>query len=470
MIFKLRPSRTTNTPSRRRSGQTVVLMALALGVLLAMAGIVFDVGRLWLTRQQMQRATDAAAKAGANEIANQNEVTSSVQAAGIYDATQNGFTAGQSAPNGGTVNSVAINTPPTGGPYAGQQDYVEAIITASVPTYFLRVLGFSTVPISTRATAKPNPAPVCIWALDTVAQHDLVIGTGPNGPAINVDAPNCVVYEDSDNQDPIGTHGGDCLNALQIFSVGGFQDDGGCSTPTPQEDVAPVADPLAETSEPSVGGCSFGTSAYLITATTCGGQPMTTPGTCNLQPGTYCGGIETGSVSTGTFVQGNTASAVTINFASGQYVMNGGGMEIGPSFPSTSSTSTGNDPNQGPASTPPTPSPPGSTSTSTSASASAPGAGLTSLLAVAAAGTTAGVVAGARGAARGRDAGTGKPNVIDADRANLQQRFHATRDRQTYPGFRANVEHYAQWVRSEFLQHRKFLYLCTNQHIRHVEF
>ena len=79
MIFKLRPSRTTNTPSRRRSGQTVVLMALALGVLLAMAGIVFDVGRLWLTRQQMQRATDAAAKAGANEIANQNEVTSSVR-------------------------------------------------------------------------------------------------------------------------------------------------------------------------------------------------------------------------------------------------------------------------------------------------------------------------------------------------------------------------------------------------------
>jgi Flp pilus assembly protein TadG len=394
MISKLRPSRTMNTPSGRVSGQVYVLVALGIVVLLGSAGLVFDVGRLWLTRQQMQKATDAAAKAGANEIANQNEVTSSVQAAGIYDATQNGFTAGQSAPNGGTVTSVAVNTPPTAGPYVGQQDYVEAIITASVPTYFLSVFGFTTVPISTRATAKPNPAPVCIWTLDTEAQHDLVIGTGPSGPSIVVNAPNCEAYVDSDNQDPIGTHGGDCLHDLQTFSVGGFQDDGGCSdTPPVQQDAAPVADPLADTPEPSAGGCSYGTTAFLITSTstttTCGGVTSATLGTCNLSPGTYCGGIETGSVSTGTFVQGNTASAVTIHFASGEYVLNGGGMQIGPAFVSSStSTGPGGDPNPGPASPPATPTPPGSPGSPASPASSAaltPGAGLASLLAVAAA-------------------------------------------------------------------------------------
>jgi hypothetical protein len=352
MISKLRPSRATNNPSRWGSGQTFVLVALGIFVLVAMSGLVFDVGMLWLTRQQMQRATDAAAKAGANEIANQNNV-SGVSPAGIYDATQNGFTQGAQAPNGGTVTSVVVRTPPTGGPYAGQENYVEAIITTSVPTYFLRVLGFTTVPISTRATAKPNPAPVCIWALDTAAQHDLVIGTGAS-PAITVQAPNCDVYVDSANNDPIGTHGGDCLNALQIFSVGGFQDDGGCSTPTPQQDVAPVADPLADIPAPTAGGCGFGTNAttpYLITSTTCGGVAMTTPGTCNLSPGTYCDGIKTGTGSGATFVPGNTASAVTINFASGQYVMNGGGMRIGASLTANSSTSAGaGDPNQGPAS------------------------------------------------------------------------------------------------------------------------
>jgi hypothetical protein len=197
-----------------------------------------------------------------------------------------------------------------------------------------------------------------------------VIGTGAS-PAVTVSAPNCDVYVDSANNDPIGTHGGDCLNALQIFSVGGFQDDGGCSTPTPQQDVAPVADPLADTPEPTAGACSFGTTAstpYLITSTssttTCGGVVSSTLGTCNLQPGTYCDGIETGTVSGATFVQGNTASPVTINFAAGQYVTSGGGMKIGPSFTSSGPTSPGaGDPNQGPASAPP---PPGSTVTSTS--------------------------------------------------------------------------------------------------------
>src|SRR5271168_2053211 len=143
MISKFR----TSTSSRRSSGQAFVLVALSLVVLIAMAGLVFDVGLLWLTRQQMQKATDAAAKAGANEIANQNLVTSSVQSAGIYDATQNGFTQGQPAPNGGTVTLVAVNSPPTGGPYKDQTDYVEAIITTSVPTFFLRVLGYTTIPI-----------------------------------------------------------------------------------------------------------------------------------------------------------------------------------------------------------------------------------------------------------------------------------------------------------------------------------
>ena len=397
MISKLRPSRRTNALSRWASGQTMVLVAAGLIVMVAMVGLVFDVGRLWLTKQQMQKATDAAAKAGANEIANQN--TSGVQAAAIYDATQNGFTAGASAPNGGTVNSVTINTPPNGGPYAQQANYVEAIITTSVPTYFLRVLdllgyNFDTIPISTRATAKPNPAPVCIWALDTQAQHDLVVGLGPNGPGIVLSAPNCQIYVDSDNGDPIGTHGGDCIHALQIFSVGGFQDDGGCSdVPPVQEDVAPVADPLAETSEPTAGGCVTGTSStqpFLITSTstvtTCGGVASTTLGTCNLSPGTYCDGIKTGTGSGSTFVQGNTASPVTINFAAGQYVLNGGGMEIGPAFVSNpASTGPGGDPNNGPASPPATPAPPGSPTSPTSPT-SALGADLvTSLLAVAAA-------------------------------------------------------------------------------------
>lgn len=93
---------------------------------------------------------------------------------------------------------------------------------------------------------------------------------------------------------------------------------------------------------------------------------MTTPGTCYLQPGTYCGGIETcSSVTNGVCTQGNPSSAVTISFSPGLYVLNGGGMQIGTSFTSSgsgssaSSTSAGSagDPDPGPAPGPPAPAP-----------------------------------------------------------------------------------------------------------------
>lgn len=240
MTSRVREGRVMNTVSPRLwpclgSGQVMAIVAISIVMLLAMAGLVIDVGRLWLARQQMQAATDAAAKAGAAEIANQDPADA--QSAGIFDATQNGFTAGKSAPTGGTVTSVAVNDPPTAGPYAGQSGYVEGIITASVPTYFLRFVGINSVPISTRATAKPSPAPVCIWTLDQAAQHSLVIGNGASSGAVTVNTPNCMVVVDSDNNDPTGTHGGSCLVSLQIYSSGGWQDDGGCSLPTPQQDV-----------------------------------------------------------------------------------------------------------------------------------------------------------------------------------------------------------------------------------------
>lgn len=261
-------------PASLARGQAIVMTALAAVVLLSMTGLVYDLGHAWVTRQLMQAAADAAAKAGANEIANQN--TSNVQSAGIYDATQDGFTAGTSA-NGVTVNSVAVNNPPLNGPYKGLSTYVEAIISASVSTTFLRVLGFQTFALVTRATAKPNPAPICIQSLDGSAHHAVVIGDNSSSDVVTVNALSCDVYSDSSSDDPIGTHGGSCLNTLQTFTAAGANDDSDCMTPWPvQTDSPPVSDLLAGTAEPSVGSCTFSTVQKITTSTT-------------LDPGVYWG-------------------------------------------------------------------------------------------------------------------------------------------------------------------------------------
>ena len=54
---------------RRTSGQTFLLVSIALVVLLGVAALAVDIGDLWTTRRLMQSAADAGAVAGADEIA-----------------------------------------------------------------------------------------------------------------------------------------------------------------------------------------------------------------------------------------------------------------------------------------------------------------------------------------------------------------------------------------------------------------
>ncbi len=83
---------------------------MALVVLMLMAGLGVDVGYLRYQKTQMQKAADAAALAGASALL----YGSNYVAAGKNDSSANGFTDGQ---NGITVQ---IYTPPTSGPFAGQ--------------------------------------------------------------------------------------------------------------------------------------------------------------------------------------------------------------------------------------------------------------------------------------------------------------------------------------------------------------
>lgn len=93
------------------SGQSLVLIALCMTVLIGFLGLAIDVGILYRTKQNAQIAADAAAVAGAQDLL-YGGTNATAKAAGKAASSLNGYTDG----SGGVT--VTINTPPASGPNA----------------------------------------------------------------------------------------------------------------------------------------------------------------------------------------------------------------------------------------------------------------------------------------------------------------------------------------------------------------
>src|ERR1019366_5870972 len=118
---------------RADEGQALVVIALALVVLMLMAGLGVDVGFLRYQKQQMQKAADAGAIAGAANLVYAGFGSPTITTAAKNDTAANGFT--------DTVNgiTVTVNNPPSSAPFSGgpyKNDYVEVIVAQSQPTFF----------------------------------------------------------------------------------------------------------------------------------------------------------------------------------------------------------------------------------------------------------------------------------------------------------------------------------------------
>jgi hypothetical protein len=106
------------TRSRGSSGQALVLFALSLVGLLAVAGLVVDVGGSWAQVRTEQKVADTAALAGATAEANGRTRAEIIQTA-IDSAVANGFLASE----------VTVNIPPVSGDYAPGGAYTGALST-----------------------------------------------------------------------------------------------------------------------------------------------------------------------------------------------------------------------------------------------------------------------------------------------------------------------------------------------------
>jgi len=192
-------------------GQAAILLAsfLALAALGFMA-LAIDTGYFLHEKRMAQSAADAAAIAATEEFTSGN--SGNMQGVANAMANLNGFNTTLAK----YPASVVINTPPLYGTYAGNSNYIEAIVTRPVPTLLLGAFNptRNTLTVAARAVAGGGQnAPTCICLEE------------PSGMGLNmsndaqINATNCGVTVDSDSSNAVGVVGSAGINALSLGTV-----------------------------------------------------------------------------------------------------------------------------------------------------------------------------------------------------------------------------------------------------------
>ncbi len=295
---------------RHERGFVAVTAALVLVVLLLFAGLSIDVGYMMYQKRLAQSAADAAASGGLREL-NAGGNAAAIVSAGRDDSSMNGFT------NGATSTTVAVNYPPNAGSFSGNNNAVEAVVTRTLPTFFMMLAGTNSATVSARAVALRSASGTglggCIFTLNKAASRSFSLA-GSNATYLA-----CSSVVESTSGSAFYMEGSGTLylqNSAKVGVVGGYQLTGGTqlwnvatNSQTFPITISDPGDPLASFVAPT-GGTIRGTNVYYD-------KNAPPPGN-TMQPGIYCGGLRVG----------NTGS-VTFNLAPGTYIMAGGGFNLG---------------------------------------------------------------------------------------------------------------------------------------------
>jgi len=230
---------------RDESGQTLVLTALCMTILIGCMAVALDVSLLFRAKRKVQIAADAGAIAAGLTYyygGNSGQITTAAQNA----ATANGIS---------NVNQVAVNLPPLNGSHTGTS-YVEVVITQPNATLFMGAFGsmfgnnsLNPVSVAARAVSGIVPGHTCMYALDPTAKDAFDV----QGGAI-VDSPNCTIQiNSSDNTALCSTGNKATINSDGILIVGAQNPSGKCNKgqPNAQTGVAPVSDPFSSLPSPT---------------------------------------------------------------------------------------------------------------------------------------------------------------------------------------------------------------------------
>jgi len=275
---------------RSRRGSVALQLAILLVAVVGFVALGTEIVSLLFISRGMQSAADAAALGGAR--ARLQGFPADYTQEAIALAANAGFVNGQ----GGT--SVAVNSPPAGGHYAGVSGAVEVVIAQPQNLVLASALHSGPFTVSGRAVAIPTSSPNCIYIL--AASGSGVLHT-EGGTSINA---TCGTFANSSSPTAATISGS--LNTPSFAVVGGYT--GTVNSSQIQTGVPHIKDPLWYLAAPAFGGCDY--TNYSLSS-----------GTATLNPGVYCGGNGNAAIDL-------TGSAqVTLN--PGTYVLNGGGLNMG---------------------------------------------------------------------------------------------------------------------------------------------
>jgi hypothetical protein len=237
------------------SGQTIVLVALSMTVLIGFLALATDVGVLFRARRNLQTAADGAAMAAALDYLYNGSVTSA-QAAGQAAATANGVTNGA----GGAVVTVGS---PTSGPNTGKTGYFEAIITQPNGTSFMGLISHqNTVTVGSRAVAgTPTASQACIYIASPTGSDVLKFQGNTT-----VTAPGCGIYVNSNDPGALKVTGNSTKVTASYFNLTQPSYSGKNTPPTnPTANTPPMSDPLGNITGPTPpGGCTSTDTANSV--------------------------------------------------------------------------------------------------------------------------------------------------------------------------------------------------------------
>jgi hypothetical protein len=134
-----------NFPSER--GQAMILIVLAIVGLIGITALAVDGGMYYADRRRAQNAADSAVlSASLARLRGDNYV-----AAALARAKQNGYE------NDGVKSSIEVNAPPISGPYEGNSEYIQILITSHYDTFFGSVVGANELTNNVEAVARAKP-------------------------------------------------------------------------------------------------------------------------------------------------------------------------------------------------------------------------------------------------------------------------------------------------------------------------
>lgn len=135
-------------PRPSEKGQAIVIIIFVIVGLIGVSALAIDGTNAYTDNRRAETAASAAALTAALTRIEGGDW----RAAALATAAANGYN------NDGETNTVELNTPPLSGPYAGNAEYIEVIITSRLQTYFANVIGIPYITNVASAVAQSKPA------------------------------------------------------------------------------------------------------------------------------------------------------------------------------------------------------------------------------------------------------------------------------------------------------------------------